>query len=372
MLTKVNAGQPFSTGVFKIVEQTATSRSYGSGVLLAGGQYVLTAAHLFLSNPTLNNIYVLDATGKLISAVAELYIHPSWTNDPTSYNHDLAIIKLAQPLAASAGYEIYREKMEIGQIFTRVGYVGNDLVAGKNTYDALTDNINALFNTHIEVGSQLLYDYDDGTPQHDAIGQLLNLPNLGLGSDETMSQGGLSGGPTFIDGKIAGLGSFIFRSDLSDTNAIIDSSFGELGSDMRLSAHADWIDYVTQGNPVYNIPTSPSEVMTTIPEPNYGSVVNYFFANFSEPLTHDISFNFRTINGTAIAGEDYVATQGQISLHSGQSHVAIPVTILGDKMPEGNETVILEISQPVGFDFPNNALVLTATHTIIDNDWLVS
>lgn len=372
MLTKVYAGQPFSTGVFKITEQTANHRSYGSGVLLAGGQYILTAAHLFSDNPALSNIRILDATGQSVSAVAEIYIHPNWTNDPTSYNHDLAIIKLAQPLAANTGYEIYRAKTEIGQTFTRVGYVGNDLVAGKNTYDALTDNINPLYGTHIEVGSQLLYDYDDGTPQHDAIGLLLNLPNLGLGSEETMSQGGLSGGPTFIDGKIAGLGSFIFRSDLSDINSVTDSSFGELGSDTRLSTQADWIDYVTQGNPIYNAPTLPAEVMTNVPEPNYGSVVNYFLVNFAEPLKNNISFNFRTINGTAIAGEDYIATQGQISLYSGQNHVAIPVTILGDKMPEGNETVILEISQPVGFDFPNNALVLTATHTIIDNDWLIS
>ena len=368
MLTKVYAGQPFYTDVFKITEQVGDVQSYGSGVLLAGGQYVLTAAHLFSANPTLSNVHILNADGQTVSAVGEIYIDPQWNDDPTSYNHDLAIIKLAQPLAQTSGYEIYRAKTEIGQTFTRAGFSGTDLVAGKNTYDALTDIINTSFGSHIEAGSQLLYDYDDGTPQHDALGLLFNLPNLGLGSDETMSQSGLSGGGTFIDGKIAGIGSFIFRSNLSDVDSVIDSSFGEMGSDTRISTHADWIDFITKGNPIYAAPSLASEVMRNVPEPNFGSVVNYFLASFSEPLTQDISFHFRTLDGTAIAGLDYLSTQGQITLHAGENHVAIPVTILGDKIAEADETFSLEISEPVGFSLPNNALVLIATHTIIDND----
>lgn len=368
MLTKVYAGQPFYTDVFKITEQVGTNHSYGSGVLLAGGQYALTAAHLFSENPALANVHILNAVGQSVSAVTEIFTHPLWDNNPADYNHDLAIIKLAQPLAQTSGYKLYREKTEIGQTFTRVGFSGTDLVAGKNTYDAFTDLINNSFGSYIEVGSQLLYDYDDGSSQHDALGLLFNLSNLGLASDETMSQSGLSGGGTFIDGKIAGIGSFIFRSDLSDVNSVIDSSVGEMGSDTRISTHADWIDFVTQGNPLYSAPTLASEVMKNVPEPNFGSVINYFLASFGEPLTQDISFHFRTLDGTAIAGIDYLATQGQMTLHVGETHVAIPVTILGDKIAETNETFLLELSEFVGFSLPNNALVLIATHTIIDND----
>ena len=371
MLTKVYAGQPFYTDVFKITEQAGDAHSYGSGVLLAGGQYVLTAAHLFSANPALANVHILNAAGQSVSPVAEIFTHPLWDNNPASYNHDLAIIKLAQPLAQTSGYEIYRTKTEIGQTFTRAGFSGTDLVTGKNTYDALTDIINNSFGSHVETGSQLLYDYDDGTPQHDALGLLFNLPNLGLGSEETMSQNGLSGGGTFIDNKIAGIGSFIFRSDSTDVNNVIDSSVGEMGSDTRISTHTDWIDFVTQGNPIYTAPTFVSEVIKNVPEPNFGSVVNYFLASFSEPLTQEISFHFRTLDGTAIAGIDYFATQGQITLHVGDNHVAIPVTILGDKVAEANETFLLEVSEPLGFNLPNNALVLTAIHTIIDNDTVI-
>lgn len=371
MLTRVYSGQPFSDGVFKVTEQISDKRAYGSGVLLTGGQYILTAAHLFSENPSLSNVHVLNANGQSVSTVAEIFTHPLWDNNPSNYNHDLALIKLSQPLTHITSYEIYRDKNEIGQTFTRVGFSDTGLVSGKNTYDTLTEKINSRFGTDIETGSQLLYDYDDGTAQHDAIGLLLNLPNLGLGSEETMSQHGLSGGGTFIDSKIAGVGSFIFRSDLSDVNGVIDSSVGELGSDTRISTHADWIDFITKGNPIYSEPTLKSEVMKNVPEPNFGSVVNYFLAAFAEPLTQDISFYFRTLDGTAIAGIDYISTQGQIDLHAGQNHVAIPVTILGDKIAEQDETFTLELSNPVGFSLPNNALVLTATHTIIDNDMAI-
>lgn len=371
MLTNVQAGQPFFSGVFKITEQTGNNRSYGSGVLLAGGKYVLTVAHLFSLNPALNNVHIIDANGQSISTAEEILLHPSWDNNPAGYNHDLALIKLAQPLVNVTGYEIYRTNTEFGQTFTRVGFSGNNLVEGKNTYDALTDSINALFGSQIETGSQLLYDYDDGTPEHDAIGKLLNVSNLGLGNDETMSQNGLSGGGTFIDNKIAGIGSFIFRSDVSDVNSVIDSSVGELGSDTRISSHQDWIDFVIKGNPIYAPPTLSSEVMKSVVEPNFGSVTNYFLASFSSPLTQPISFYYQTIDGTATSGEDYISTSGKIDLEIGQQSIAIPIVVLGDKVVEIDETFGLEISQPVGFSLPNNMLTLVAIHTITDNDKLI-
>ena len=74
------------------------------------------------------------------------------------------------------------------------------------------------------------------------------------------------------------------------------------------------------------------------------------------------------MDGTAIAGLDYVATQGRIDMRVGQDHVAIPVTILGDKLVEGDETFVMEVSNAVGFSLP---VKLIAMHTIVDNDVLL-
>jgi hypothetical protein len=345
-----------TTQVYKLSLQ---GHEYASGVLLAGGQYILTVAHLFNNDSKVSDLVITNVN---VHATA-IYLHPSWKNDPKSFNHDLALIKLDQPL--TGGYDIYRGTSEIGQTFTRIGY---NLVERQNTYDAYTDIINPLWGQTIETKTQLLYDYDDGTPQHDALGILFNINNLGLGTAEGMSQPGLSGAPTFINNQIAGIGSYIFRSDATDVNSVIDSSFGEMGSDMRVSVEADWIDFVTKGNPVYVEPKVKADVMLKVPEPNYGSVVNYFLAAFSEPLKQDISFDYRTLDGTATAGLDYIATQGHIDMHVGQDHIAIPVTILGDKLVEGDETFQLEVSNAAGFSLP---VKLIAVHTIVDNDTLL-
>ena len=58
----------------------------------------------------------------------------------------------------------------------------------------------------------------------------------------------------------------------------------------------------------------------------------------------------------------YVATQGHIDLHAGQDHVAIPVTILGDKFADADETFVLEVKL--------GGITLVAVHTIVDNDVL--
>ena len=102
-----------TTQVFKLSLQ---GKTYDSGVLLAGGQYILTAAHLFNADALPSDLII----NTNVHATA-IYIHPNWRNDPSNYNHDLALIKLDIPL--TGGYEIYRGTAEIGQTFTRIGYV---------------------------------------------------------------------------------------------------------------------------------------------------------------------------------------------------------------------------------------------------------
>ena len=106
----------------------------------------------------------------------------------------------------------------------------------------------------------LMYDFDNGQAANDAFGVYLGLSNLGLGDMEVDSAPGDSGGPSFIDGKIAGITSFGLTFTNS-TDAIgnrvcnpavnpdvlcgVNSSFGEFAGDTRVSAYASWIQSVT-------------------------------------------------------------------------------------------------------------------------------
>ena len=97
-------------------------------------------------------------------------------------------------------------------------------------------------------GDRVLFsDFDDGTAQHDAFGLFFGINGLGKGLDEVSTAAGDSGGPTFLNGQIAGLTSFGIRvffldGSSSDVDAFNNSSFGEFNAFTRVSAYQDWID----------------------------------------------------------------------------------------------------------------------------------
>jgi ketosteroid isomerase-like protein len=203
------------------------------------------------------------------------------------------------------------------------------------------------------------------------LGQILTASNTltdidGLGS---ISYQWLSNGDL-----ISGANQTTYTLTATDTgNAIsVKASYTDLqGTAESVTSSATKLVTAQTDNPIYAAPTVASEVMKNVPEPDAGSVVNYFLAAFGAPLTQDVSFYFRTLDGTATAGTDYLATEGQITLRVSENHIAIPVTILGDTTYETDETFSLEISNPVGFSLPNNALVFIGTHTITNNDFVL-
>ena len=248
-----------------------------TGSLLTSGQHILTAAHCFEEysqdgeptlEPDLDEVTVVFRlpNGELRLDPVHIDIHPAW-DDLDGFNGDLAIIHLAEALPADVPrYELYRDSDEVGQVFTRLGYgvmatgeqgeFGEDesmvLRRGQNRYEALGE----LYNeddgdpeSYIQPGKQLLYDYDSGRPENDALGIEYGLVDLGLRSQEIGSSGGDSGGPAFIDGKVAGLSSSGSSPDRDGIDVTMenDTSFGEYFFDTRVSAYADYIDQVIGG-----------------------------------------------------------------------------------------------------------------------------
>ena len=73
---------------------------------------------------------------------------------------------------------------------------------------------------------------------------------------------------------------------------------------------------------------------------------------------------YATRDGTAVAGEDYVAAEGSLTFAPGETSKTIPVTLLDDDVDEPEEQYTLELSSP------SNATlsVSAATGTILDDD----
>ncbi|MEG4166275.1 MULTISPECIES: trypsin-like serine protease [unclassified Microcoleus] len=250
-----------------------------TGSLLTGGLYVLTAAHCLNeggvkvpAETAIKAIFKLPS-GEVTIPVSKYYIHPGWTGYESEVGNDIAILKLKKAAPPRIEqYEINRKKNEVGKVLTKVGYGYTGLGAkgqdensnakakrysGQNRYDALIDILKDATESDMSelvLGSQLIFDFDAGTSEQDALGRHFpRLRDRGLGKNEIATASGDSGGPSFVDGKIAGISSWgysdrgFFKTNIADIDKIDDNgSFGEISGDTRVSFYASWIDRVTK------------------------------------------------------------------------------------------------------------------------------
>ena len=99
-------------------------------------------------------------------------------------------------------------------------------------------------------------------------------------------------------------------------------------------------------------------------EGNEGSRSAVFHLSLSRPSETDISFDYQTVDGTATAGLDYLATAGTITFLAGQLEALVEVPVLGDYVKESDEQFTLAIS--------TNSFAIASVEdglaTIIDDD----
>ncbi|MDH5327315.1 MAG: DUF1566 domain-containing protein [Gammaproteobacteria bacterium] len=82
-----------------------------------------------------------------------------------------------------------------------------------------------------------------------------------------------------------------------------------------------------------------------------------------------VSFDYTTVNGSAMAGEDYTAVSGSVSFNPGELlWTAVSVDINGDIVVEQDETFTLQLSGATGVSFSANSI----TATILNDDADVS
>lgn len=366
---------------------------YGTGVLLYAGQAVLTAAHLLrqadgqlVSSATVH----FETTSGASSLRSTSYqLHPDY--DPVSANNDLALIWLPQTAVAAADrYQLYRDSDEIGQLTTLVGYgaSGTGLFGADgdsapvryqavNRFDALGNDLSEAFRYSLAWKPDngiLVADFDNGLAAQDALGQFIAAWNSGAGSAEGLIAPGDSGGPAFIDGQLAGVASYVARLEKGaispDVDQLRNSSFGEIGFWQRISQTQQWIDQAIRAQ-YADAPQTPQQVQTQVAEGDSGTTLVYFLVQFHgvrDEAADWLSVDYRTRDGSATAGEDYLATVGTLILYPDESQAVIAVEVLGDTRPEGNETFFLDVFNPVGGGFAGGVSQLSAMRTLLDDD----
>lgn len=85
----------------------------------------------------------------------------------------------------------------------------------------------------------------------------------------------------------------------------------------------------------------------------------------SQAVNQQVTVNFATANGTAIASQDYVPTSGTLIFAPGQTQKTIVVTTIGNNTPQPSRNFFVNLSQISG---PVQTINAKATVTIVDDD----
>jgi hypothetical protein len=111
-----------------------------------------------------------------------------------------------------------------------------------------------------------------------------------------------------------------------------------------------------------------SKELNTTPFERDVNHINHFQLEISKALSVDATIDYYTLDGTATAGEDYIAISDTATIPAGETSILIGVEIIGDNIVENNETFFLVVHNPINGEFANGVTELKAEHTIVNDD----
>ena len=103
----------------------------------------------------------------------------------------------------------------------------------------------------------------------------------------------------------------------------------------------------------------------SVVEGSSGTTDATFTVSLSPARTSQSSVSYTTVNGTAVAPQDYEATAGQLTFDPGDTSKSVTVQISGDATPENDETFMLQLSAPSSGSTIGDG---TGTGTILTDD----
>ena len=281
-----------------IMEYSNGDRFICSGSVMADGRSIATAAHCVsggagTANPVKTTVHfyngnpderAVNPSASETRSVTAYFVHPEYTGEVIDQN-DIAILRINKEAPASAQrYDLFTTNDLTGTQFNVAGYGtrsttgGNNgntppfgartgfLREGDNIYDyAWGDSRFQGFFTDVIAGENFfgtadiefsfISDFDNGTQAQDQsrrianalglgpIGNTLFPINFGVGAREVGIAGGDSGGPGFVDGKLATINSYglTFGTNFGDFGGGLNSGWGEFSGYVPVYIHTDFI-----------------------------------------------------------------------------------------------------------------------------------
>jgi hypothetical protein len=289
---------PQQSGVASLIITKSGIGSFGcTGALLDDRRSILTAAHCITDSS--GNLNAIAATAYFYAgsasspynpdtvvpgnplatavAVTNFYAAPGYSGKVIE-DDDLAVLRLSNDAPSFAqGYDLYTGNLST-LAFTVAGYgvrsnnggstgynpgLGQGILRqGENRYDLQwgDPNFNGVFASNPTFSSGLntwVADFDSGLSSNDAnclltvsanpsLGTNSPYCNLGRGAMEATVGAGDSGGPGFVNGKIASVTSYVgsFGQTFGDIDSTTNGTFGEIAGYVPVSLHLAFIESV--------------------------------------------------------------------------------------------------------------------------------
>ena len=111
-------------------------------------------------------------------------------------------------------------------------------------------------------------------------------------------------------------------------------------------------------------PVEPSVTVADARVTEADGVTLYFTVTLDQAAQETVTVDYATADGTATAGEDYTAASGTLTFAPGETVKTVSVAVLDDLYNEGEETLTLRLSNPVGLRIADGE----ATGTIVNTD----
>ncbi|OEZ58485.1 trypsin [Duganella sp. HH105] len=259
-----------------------------SGSLLAGGQYVLTAAHCADNFSKMTVQFGWQGGTAAVTrnvSVGNAFVNKAWTGQLDT-GADIAILKLDTAVTTINGYHLSTTN-DVGKDYLMAGYGttqkattnlptnwndGNYGHYGFNTFDVDSKTFNKAAGdagiydydpNYYAPGATYMSDFDDSNnPNRNTLGRIADVTgnkwssSNGRGALEALIAGGDSGGGDFVwngtEWLLSGVHSWGWQGACADfgltgcDNASQNkSSFGDLSGSTATYSHIGWINSVT-------------------------------------------------------------------------------------------------------------------------------
>jgi hypothetical protein len=159
----------------------------------------------------------------------------------------------------------------------------------------------------------------------------------------------VTGSASTVQGTSSGHGQFVFSSTSSTRTLMWDAdgagashgvALATFNSGVILSA-ADFA--IIAALPTVAVNGSPD------PLPERAGAHVAFTIDLSAPANEDVLLTYSTMDGTAVAGSDFVGvTNGQVTIAAGSTSATVLIELLADDVPEAVETFKLHLQSAVG------------------------